>query len=114
MIIAQGGVLPNIRSELLPKKAKGDETNAGNIESQRGNQSHPAMMVQSGGSMASGSMKKKSMNPVKKSLGPATSQKKSNKPKPTPMQKPSQQQQQKNKHDVEEEDDDDESDDEVR
>jgi len=74
--IAQGGVLPHIRAELLPKKTKGDEDNAGSMESQRGTQAHPMMMMQSGGSMGNNGMKKKSMPPAKKSLGPPTSQKK--------------------------------------
>ncbi|CAF3985561.1 unnamed protein product [Rotaria sp. Silwood2] len=113
--IAQGGVLPNIRSELLPKKKNGDDENAGSMESQRGTQGRQ-LMVQSGGSTASNGTKKKSMPPVKKSLAPPTSQKKSNKPKPVQQQKPSQQQQQKNTtsndDDEDEDDDDDESDDE--
>ena len=109
--IAQGGVLPNIRSELLPKKTKGDQENTGNVESQRGVQSHSAITVQSGGSMANSGMKKKSMPPVKKSLGPATSQKKSNKPKPMQPQKPTQQQQQKPTHHQNEENDDEDEDD---
>ncbi|CAF1017619.1 unnamed protein product [Rotaria sp. Silwood1] len=110
--IAQGGVLPNIRSELLPKKAKADEDNAGSMESQRGTQGHQ-MMMQSGGAMANNGMKKKSMPPVKKSLAPAPSQKKSNKPKPMQQQKPSQQQQKNttSNDDDDDEDDDDESDD---
>jgi len=74
--IAQGGVLPNIRAELLPKKTKGDEDNAGSMESQRGTQPHPMMMMQSGGSTANNGTKKKSMPPAKKSLGPPISQKK--------------------------------------
>jgi len=74
--IAQGGVLPNIRSELLPKKTKGDEDNAGSLESQRGGaHGHPMMMAQSGGSMANSGMKKKSIPPAKKSLAPPISQK---------------------------------------
>jgi len=108
--IAQGGVLPNIRSELLPKKAKGDEDNAGSIESQRGTQAH-MMMVQSGGSMANSGMKKKSMPPAKKSLGPPISQKKSNKPKPMQQQKP-QQQKSMNDDDDDEDDEDDDDDEE--
>ncbi|CAF0842020.1 unnamed protein product [Rotaria sordida] len=102
--IAQGGVLPNIRSELLPKKTKADEDNGGSMESQRGTQGRQ-MVMQSGGSMANNGMKKKSMPPGKKSLAPPTSQKKSNKPKPT-------QQQQKNITTSNDDDDDDESDDE--
>ena len=47
-ILAQGGVLPHIRSELLPKKAKGEEDNAGSMESQRGTQGHTMMVMQSG------------------------------------------------------------------
>jgi len=74
--IAQGGVLPHIRAELLPKKTKGDEGNAGSLESQRGTQGHQMMMMQSAGSMASNGMKKKSMPPTKRSLAPSTSQKK--------------------------------------
>ncbi|CAF1353061.1 unnamed protein product [Rotaria magnacalcarata] len=109
--IAQGGVLPNIRTELLPRKTKGNEENTGNMESQRGAQNHPAMMIQSAGSMTSNGMKKKSMPPVKKSLAPSISQKKSNKPKPTPLHKPSQQQQHKNNHDEKEEEDEDEDED---
>jgi hypothetical protein len=109
--IAQGGVLPNIRTELLPKKTKGNEENTGNMESQRGAQNHPAMMIQSAGSMTSNGMKKKSMPPVKKSLAPSISQKKSNKPKPIPPQKPPQQQQQKNSHDGKEDEEDEDEDD---
>lgn len=110
--IAQGGVLPHIRTELLPKKMKGDEDNAGSMESQRGAQGQQMMMVQSGGSMGSSGTKKKSMPPAKKSLAPPTSQKKSNKPKPMQQQKaPPQQQQQKNNNN-DDDDDDDEDDDE--
>lgn len=110
--IAQGGVLPNIRSELLPKKTKGgDDENAGSMESQRGTQGHQ-MMVQSGGSMANSGMKKKSMPPAKKSLAPPTSQKKSNKPKPMQQQKPQQQKPQQQKSmDVDDDDEEDEDED---
>ena len=116
--IAQGGVLPNIRSELLPKKHKSEEENAGSIESQRGAQGHQMAMVQSGGSMANSGMKKKSIPPAKKSLAPPTSQKKSNKPKPMQQQKapPPQQQLKKDNDDdddEEEDEDDDDSEDEV-
>jgi len=113
--IAQGGVLPYIRSELLPKKNKGDDNNAGSMESQRGTQAHPTMMMQSGGSMANSGAKKKSMPPAKKSLAPPISQKKSNKPKPMAQQKPPPQQQQQSKSmndDDDDDDDDDEDDDE--
>jgi len=106
--IAQGGVLPHIRAELLPKKTKGDENNAGSMESQRGTQPNPMMMMQSGGS--NNGMKKKSMPPAKKSLGPPTSQKKSNKPKPMQQQKPPQQPS-KSMNDGDDEDDEDDEDD---
>ncbi|CAF2062595.1 unnamed protein product [Rotaria magnacalcarata] len=94
--IAQGGVLPNIRTELLPRKTKGNEENTGNMESQRGAQNHPAMMIQSAGSMT---------------ILRLQYLKKSNKPKPTPLHKPSQQQQHKNNHDEKEEEDEDEDED---
>ncbi|CAF1130542.1 unnamed protein product [Adineta ricciae] len=114
--IAQGGVLPHIRMELLPKKTKGDGENAGSMESQRGTQAHPMMMQSSGGSMASSSGKKKSMPPAKKSMGPSTSQKKSNKPKPMQQQPPPPQQKtiktDQNDEDDEDEDDDEDDDDE--
>lgn len=111
--IAQGGVLPQIRSELLPKKTKGDDGNAGSMESQRSGHGHPMMMVQSGGSMASGANKKKSMPPAKKSLAPAASQKKSAKPKPMQVQKaPQHPQKNQHKNDEEEEEEDDDDDDE--
>jgi len=108
--IAQGGVLPHIRSELLPKKTKGEEDTAGSMESQRGGQAHP--MMQSGGSTASSGMKKKSMPPGKKSLAPPTAQKKSNKPKPMQQQKPPQRQQKNDDEEDEDSEDDDESDEE--
>jgi len=73
--IAQGGVLPQIRAELLPKKTKGESDNAGSMESQRGAQGNPMKMVQSGGSTGKSDSKKKSMPPAKKSLAPPTSQK---------------------------------------
>jgi len=109
--IAQGGVLPHIRAELLPKKTKGDD-NAGSMESQRGTQPHPMMTMQSGGSMANNGMKKKSMPPAKKSLGPPTSQKRSNKPKPMQQQKPQQPSKSMN-NDDDDDDEDDEDDDET-
>jgi len=111
--IAQGGVLPHIRAELLPKKTKGDEDNAGSMESQRGTQAHPMMMMQSGGSMGNNGMKKKSMPPAKKSLGPPTSQKKSNKPKPMQQQKAPQQPSKSMNDDDDDDDEDDEDDDET-
>jgi histone H2A len=110
--IAQGGVLPHIRTELLPKKTKGDDDNAGSMESQRGGQGNPMMTKQSGGSSGSSGMKKKSMPPAKKSLGPPTSQKKSNKPKPMQPQKTPQRQQKNNIKDDDDEDEDSEDDDE--
>ncbi|CAF0716434.1 unnamed protein product [Adineta steineri] len=113
--IAQGGVLPNIRMELLPKKTKGGDENAGSMESQRGTQGQPMMMAQSGGSMGSSGMKKKSMPPAKKSLAPPTSQKKSNKPKPMQQQQqappPPPQKNNNNKTNNNDDDDDDEDDD---
>ncbi len=84
---AQGGVSPHIRSELLLKRTEGDEDNAGSIESQRDTQSHPMLMMQSGGFVANSGMKKKSMPPVKTSLAPPKSQKKSNKLKSMQHQK---------------------------
>jgi hypothetical protein len=108
--LAQGGVLPNIRSELLPKKAKGEEDNAGSIESQRGAQRNPMTMMQSGGSSGNNGNKKKSMPPAKKSLAPPTSQKKSNKPKAM-QQQPAQPPQKNNQHDDDDSDSDEESDD---
>jgi len=101
--IAQGGVLPHIRTELLPKKAKSEEDNAGSMESQRGAQRNPMAMMQSGGSSGN---KKKSMPPAKKSLAPPISQKKSTKPKAMQQQQP--QPPQKNNQDDEDDDDDDE------
>jgi histone H2A len=108
--IAQGGVLPHIRAELLPKKTRGDDDNAGSMESQRGTQAPHMMMVQSGGSMGNNGTKKKSIPPAKKSLGPPISQKKSNKPKPMQQQKPQQQKSMNNDDDDDDEDDDDDDD----
>ncbi len=78
--IAQGGVLSDIRSEFYQTKTKGEEDNVDSIESQRGAQVHPMMMIQSKGSMTNRGMKekRKSMSPAKKSLAPSTLQKKKN------------------------------------
>jgi len=105
--IAQGGVLPHIRTELLPKKTKIEGENAGSMESQRGTQMYPMIKPQSSGSSVSSGMKKKSMPPAKKSIQQKpSSQKKSNKPKPAPQQSKSMEVD----DDDEDEDEDEESD----
>lgn len=103
---AQGGVLPHIQNELLPKKTKADDEHGGPMESQRGNQGHPVMKSQTN---------KTSMAPMKKSMGPPMGQKKSAKPKPTQNgsqpkssqsnQNGSQKANQKQNHDESDEDD---------
>jgi len=110
IVLAQGGVLPHIRTELLPKKTKIEGENAGSMESQRGTQMYPMIKPQSSGSSVSSGMKKKSMPPAKKSIQQKpSSQKKSNKPKPAPQQSKSME-----VDDDDEDEDEDEESDEVR
>jgi len=73
--IAQGGVLPHIRMELLPKKTKSEGEDSAGTESQRGGQGNPMMIPHATGMTASSANKKKSMPPAKKSIGPSSSQK---------------------------------------
>ena len=116
MYLAQGGVLPHIQTELLPKKTKGgDDEHAGTMESQRGGHGNP-MMIHSGSasSMPSSGNKNKSMPPSKKSIGAPMPQKKSGKPKPmqpTAQQKSSQQHSTGQKHNQKPSHHDNESDD---
>jgi len=51
--IAQGTASSHIRSEILPKTTKNNEDNTGSMESQRGVQGKPMMMMQSRRSMDS-------------------------------------------------------------
>jgi hypothetical protein len=79
--IGQGGVLSHIDSKLLPEKSKHNEDNIDRMESQGLPQGTSMILMQSEGAMANSDMENKSVSPVRKSLVPSTSQKKSNKSK---------------------------------
>ncbi len=73
IIIDQGGVLPNVHSELLPKQTEGDGDRISSIELHRDIHGHPMVVMES---MANDGNEKKILSPVEKSLEQSASSKK--------------------------------------